>query len=39
MCPFFSGCGDTAVWMLRIKSLTKGMKESQMTYLLHLLVM
>ena len=22
MCPIFSWCGDTAVWMLRIKSLT-----------------
>ena len=34
MCPIFSVCvcGDTAVWMLRIKSLTKGMKERQMTY-------
>ena len=26
MCPIFSGCGGTAVWMLRIKSLTKGYK-------------
>jgi len=39
MCPLFNGCGDTAVWMLRIKSLTKGMKERQMTFWLHLLVM
>jgi len=39
MCPIFSGCGDTAIEMLHIKSLTKGMKERQMTYLLHLLVM
>ena len=22
MCPIFSGCEDTAVWMLHIKSLT-----------------
>jgi len=29
MCPIFSGCGDTAVWMLRIKSLTKGMKKDK----------
>jgi hypothetical protein len=29
MCPIFSGCGDTAVSMLRIKRLTKGMKERQ----------
>jgi len=39
MCPIFSECGDTAVWMLRIKSLSKGMKKRQMTYWLHLLVM
>jgi len=32
MCPIFIGCEDTAVWMLRVKSLTKGMKERQMTY-------
>jgi hypothetical protein len=32
MCPIFSGCGDTAVWMLHIYSLTKVMKERQMTY-------
>jgi hypothetical protein len=31
MCPVFSGCGDTAVGMLRIKSLSKGMKERQLT--------
>ena len=31
MCPIFSACGDTAVWILRVKSLTKGMKERQMT--------
>jgi hypothetical protein len=35
MCPIFNECGDTAVWMLRIKHLTKGMKERQITYLLH----
>jgi len=23
MCPIFNGCGDTAVWMLRIKALQK----------------
>jgi len=39
MCPIFSGYGDTAVWMLRIKNLTKSMKERQMTCYLHLLVM
>jgi len=39
MCPVFNGRGYTAVWMLRIKSHTKGMKERQMTYWLHLLVM
>jgi len=27
MCPVFNGCEDTAIWMLRIKCLTKGMKE------------
>jgi len=37
MCPIFNGSGDTAVWMLRIKRLTKVMKERQMTYWLHLL--
>jgi hypothetical protein len=31
MCPIFSGCVDTAVRMLRIKGLTKGMNERQMT--------
>jgi hypothetical protein len=31
MCPIFNGCGDTDVWMLRIKRLTKGMKERQIT--------
>ena len=36
MCPIFSRCGDTAVRMLLIKSLTEGMKERQMTYWLHL---
>jgi len=39
MYPIFNGCRDTAVWMLHIKSLTEGMKERQMTYWLHLLVM
>jgi len=29
MCPIFNECGDTAVRMVRIKSLTKGMKERQ----------
>ena len=31
MCPVFNGCGNTVVWMLHIKSLTKGIKERQMT--------
>jgi len=31
-CPIFNECGDTAVCMLRIKGLTKGTKERQMTY-------
>jgi len=26
MCPIFNECGDTAVWMLRMKNLTKDMK-------------
>jgi len=38
MYPIFSGCADTAVWMLHIKSLTKVMRE-RLTYWLHLLVM
>jgi hypothetical protein len=32
MCPIFSGRGDTAAGMLRIKNLAKFMKERQMTY-------
>ena len=24
MCPIFNGCEDTAVWILRLKSLKKG---------------
>jgi len=32
MCRIFNGCGDTAVSVLHIKSLTKVMKERQMTY-------
>jgi hypothetical protein len=32
MCPVFNGCGDTAVWMLLIKSLTIGIKDREMAY-------
>ena len=32
MCPIFNGCGDVGVRLLRLKSLTKGMKERRMTY-------
>jgi len=28
MCQIFDGCGNTAVWMLSIKSLTKVTKET-----------
>jgi len=38
MCPICNKCGDTAVRMLRINSLTKGVTERQMTYWLHLLL-
>jgi len=32
MCPILNWCGDTAVRMLHIKNLTKGMKERKMAY-------
>jgi hypothetical protein len=38
MCPIFDGCEDAAVGILCIQCLTKGMKERQITYWLHLLI-
>jgi hypothetical protein len=32
MCPIFNACGNKEVRKIKIKSLTEGMKEKQMTY-------